>query len=187
MRDFKRGGFGGGSRGGDRGGFGGGRPSFGGGSRGGFGGGRDSRGPVQMHEAICDQCGKTCEVPFRPTGEKPVYCNDCFGGSAKSEGRDFGRKSFSGDRGAAAPMVEDKRIDNVQRQLDVLNSKVDLLLQTLGAKTSGAMKEKTQAPVVTESKKSVKEVAPKAKKEVKAKPAKKAVADTKKKAAPKKK
>ncbi len=33
----------------------------------------------QMHSAVCSDCGKNCEVPFRPTGNKPVYCNSCFG------------------------------------------------------------------------------------------------------------
>ena len=40
-----------------------------------------------MHEATCDQCGKTCEVPFRPTTGKPVYCNDCFRKGDKFESR----------------------------------------------------------------------------------------------------
>lgn len=33
----------------------------------------------EMFHAVCDTCGKDCELPFRPTGEKPVYCDDCFG------------------------------------------------------------------------------------------------------------
>lgn len=46
---------------------------------GGFGGGgRRSSGPREMHEATCSACGKTCQVPFQPSGEKPVYCSDCF-------------------------------------------------------------------------------------------------------------
>ena len=32
----------------------------------------------EMHEVTCDKCGKNCEVPFRPTEGKPVYCSDCF-------------------------------------------------------------------------------------------------------------
>ncbi|MEK6892297.1 MAG: CxxC-x17-CxxC domain-containing protein [Nanoarchaeota archaeon] len=32
----------------------------------------------QMHNAICDKCGEKCEVPFRPSGDKPVYCSNCF-------------------------------------------------------------------------------------------------------------
>lgn len=50
---------------------------------GGFGGGRRSGGgggPRQMHSATCSACGRACEVPFQPTGEKPVYCSDCFSG-----------------------------------------------------------------------------------------------------------
>lgn len=46
----------------------------GGGSRsgGGFGGQRE------MHEAVCSACGITTQVPFKPSGSKPVYCRDCF-------------------------------------------------------------------------------------------------------------
>ena len=41
-----------------------------------------------MHEAICDKCGKRCEVPFKPVGNKPVYCSDCFRKNEYSESRD---------------------------------------------------------------------------------------------------
>ena len=44
---------------------------------GGFGGGYD-RGPREMHPAVCAQCGKDTMVPFRPRGDRPVYCDDCF-------------------------------------------------------------------------------------------------------------
>jgi CxxC-x17-CxxC domain-containing protein len=47
-------------------------------SEGGFGGGRRSSGPREMFSATCSSCGRTCEVPFQPTGSKPVYCSDCF-------------------------------------------------------------------------------------------------------------
>ncbi len=32
----------------------------------------------QMHPVTCAQCGVETEVPFKPTGDKPVYCRDCF-------------------------------------------------------------------------------------------------------------
>jgi CxxC-x17-CxxC domain-containing protein len=41
-----------------------------------FGGG--SRADRQMHSATCGQCGKEALVPFVPSGDKPVYCRDCF-------------------------------------------------------------------------------------------------------------
>jgi len=37
-----------------------------------------SFGPREMHKATCSECGKECEVPFKPTEGKPVYCRDCF-------------------------------------------------------------------------------------------------------------
>lgn len=48
-----------------------------------FGGsGRDSYGKgggrPTMHKAICSNCERPCEVPFMPTGDKPVYCSKCF-------------------------------------------------------------------------------------------------------------
>lgn len=60
---------GGGYSGGSGGGYSGGR----GGSRGGFGGG-----PRQMFPAVCASCGQQTEVPFKPSGNRPVYCRECF-------------------------------------------------------------------------------------------------------------
>ena len=41
-----------------------------------FGGG--NFGPREMHKAVCSKCKKECEVPFKPTEGKPVYCRDCY-------------------------------------------------------------------------------------------------------------
>jgi len=49
------------------------RRAGGGGGGGGYGGGAR-----EMHPAVCAQCGKDTEVPFRPSGDRPVYCSDCF-------------------------------------------------------------------------------------------------------------
>ena len=49
----------------------------GGGSGSGGGGGGFSR-PREMHDATCARCGNETQVPFRPTGARPVYCSDCF-------------------------------------------------------------------------------------------------------------
>lgn len=37
-----------------------------------------NRGPRQMYPTICSACGVETEVPFKPSGERPVYCRDCF-------------------------------------------------------------------------------------------------------------
>jgi CxxC-x17-CxxC domain-containing protein len=44
-----------------------------------------NRGPREMHDAKCAECGKDCQVPFKPNGEKPVLCGDCY---KKSKGFD---------------------------------------------------------------------------------------------------
>ena len=43
-------------------------------SRGGGGYGRER----EMFPAVCAECGKSTTVPFQPSGDKPVYCRDCF-------------------------------------------------------------------------------------------------------------
>lgn len=45
---------------------------------GGSGGGGDGYGQRQMSDAVCAKCGAQCQVPFKPRGDKPVYCSDCF-------------------------------------------------------------------------------------------------------------
>ena len=32
----------------------------------------------QLYEAICADCHQVCEVPFRPSEVRPVYCKECF-------------------------------------------------------------------------------------------------------------
>ncbi len=66
--------------------------SFGGGNRG-FGG-RDGGGPTMMHKATCSKCGKECQLPFRPNGNRAVFCSACFE-VEKNENPDRAeRKSF---------------------------------------------------------------------------------------------
>jgi len=99
------------------------RPSFGDRDR------RD-RGPVIMHKATCAGCGEACEVPFRPSGDKPVYCNTCFrntqDSSERAPKRDFGRPSFARggfDRGT------DRRSggEDTKHQFEVISNKLDQL------------------------------------------------------------
>lgn len=32
----------------------------------------------ELFPAVCATCGKETMVPFQPSGEKPVYCRDCY-------------------------------------------------------------------------------------------------------------
>lgn len=31
-----------------------------------------------MHKAVCADCNRECEVPFRPREDRAVYCKECF-------------------------------------------------------------------------------------------------------------
>jgi CxxC-x17-CxxC domain-containing protein len=31
-----------------------------------------------LYQAVCADCCKRCEVPFKPSGDRPVYCPACF-------------------------------------------------------------------------------------------------------------
>ena len=57
---------------------------------------RSDRGPVTMHDAVCDECGKDCQVPFRPSGEKPIYCSSCF----EKQGNGIPRRNSRDSRGS---------------------------------------------------------------------------------------
>jgi CxxC-x17-CxxC domain-containing protein len=97
-----------------------GRPDF---------GGRSHDKPV-MHQAVCSKCGKDCEVPFMPSGNKPVLCRDCFrsegGGQKNFERRGFGR--------AEAPVrLPDPR--PLTKELEKVNQKLDKILALLTPQT----------------------------------------------------
>lgn len=64
--------------------------------------GARSGGERQMYPAVCAQCGKQTEVPFQPTGDRPVYCSDCFQAQRQSSGGGYGGGrggSYGGGRG----------------------------------------------------------------------------------------
>ncbi|GEM_PF-207946 len=59
-----------------------------------------------LHKAVCADCHKDCEVPFKPTGERPVYCKECF--SKRKGGNSFkgnpGNKQLSNLPKTTAPL-----------------------------------------------------------------------------------
>lgn len=159
MKDYKKfggksGGFG--KRDGGRGGYGdksrfSGKPSFGG--RPSFGG-SNSFAEKTMHPATCGDCGASCEVPFKPTGDRPVLCRNCFGGkedfSANRNSRDSTRpnkfekrfektaqpsKSFDRDAKWDTKKVEaprnDSRVDELKTEVTRLSIQVSTLTSKL--------------------------------------------------------
>ena len=142
--------------------FGGRRDSFGdrGPRRGGGGGGWDSERP-EMHKATCAECGSSCEVPFRPNGEKPVYCSDCFESQKSSrprrEERGFDDRRSS-DRSSpersSAPSHSGNN-DQTNNKLEKIEMKLDTLINLLSLSLHGAKGEKPAKSLETKEVKAV--------------------------------
>ncbi|MBW2974097.1 hypothetical protein KY366_00105 [Candidatus Woesearchaeota archaeon] len=96
----------------------------------------------EMHKGICDKCGKECEVPFRPTEGKPLYCNDCF----KDKSREAGSRSgFGRPIRESGPGPEFRKPVN-NENFDIINKKLDKILNMLeAAKEPEKAEEKEQA------------------------------------------
>ena len=47
-----------------------------------FGGGR---GPREMFDVTCSSCGQPAQVPFQPSGDKPVYCSSASKNAAATQ------------------------------------------------------------------------------------------------------
>ena len=93
------------------------------GGRGGHGGGRGFDKP--MFSVVCAECGDKCQVPFRPTGDRPVLCNDCFRGGDDRGSRPARRNDrFSRDE---RPAREDKN----REQFEQLNVKLDMIIKEI--------------------------------------------------------
>ena len=117
-----------------------------GGSTGGYGAGQGMSGPREFFTATCSNCGKECQVPFRPTNGKPVYCSDCF---EKMGGRNEDRPQRSERPEFRAPS-EGSSQNRVQ--FDELNAKLDRILGMLEPKQAEVVKEPVKAVKVKKAK-----------------------------------
>ncbi len=139
MKNFRNGDRGGFKR--KEGGFGG-KPSFNKGGKGGarfgntFGAGEQK----ELFKATCAHCNRSCEVPFRPNGEKPVFCRDCFRKDDDRRdsrgGRDQSRDSrpsrdFKPRQNEYATEKKDVGLGEVTRQLATLEAKLNRILDII--------------------------------------------------------
>ena len=115
-----------------------------------FGNDRNSRPRFedrQMHDAVCAKCKKDCQVPFRPTSSKPVFCDNCFDKGNSNTG-------VSRDSGA------------VMEQIRMLNTKIDKIMEILIPKTATKLDLKTAVREVVKTKKAIVKKKAKVKKKV---------------------
>ena len=77
-------------------------------------------GGFELFPATCEKCGKRCEVPFKPTNGKPVYCRECFGKTDRNDRADTQRSvpTRSPESGSSQELAE-------------INRKLDLIMEAL--------------------------------------------------------
>lgn len=179
----------------------GGRPTFGRGrdrqnegsfNRGPKSGGRPSG--QELFTATCSTCKKSCEVPFRPSGDKPVYCSACFGktrddnareerGGAKKDGYQSNNRSGSDSyqksprpyqSSATSGAGAEKELVAIKQQLAKIELQLNRVLGFVNPPVPKVVKEEVVVPV------EIAEAAPVPKKERKPKTVKPKAAPAKK-------
>ncbi|MFA5935313.1 MAG: CxxC-x17-CxxC domain-containing protein [Patescibacteria group bacterium] len=91
-----------------------------------------------MFDATCSECHNACQVPFKPTGRRPVLCNNCFrkdgGGSDRpsfGEKRDFAPRE---ERFGGATKDQSRDLLQLKEQMRTVNEKLDTILAILDDK-----------------------------------------------------
>ena len=62
----------------------------------------------------CEKCGERCQVPFKPTGDKPVYCSICF----RKGGNSSERSTSTGGPSLDLREINEK-LDKIMEALDI--------------------------------------------------------------------
>jgi CxxC-x17-CxxC domain-containing protein len=84
-------------------------------------GGRDTRDSRSfsdrpMFNAICDECGDNCQVPFEPRNGKPVLCSNCF--AKKSDGGNSFAPRTNSFSNSAKPATSNVDFSELNAKLD---------------------------------------------------------------------
>ena len=125
-----------------------------------------------MFSTTCAECHKQCEVPFRPNGNKPVYCNECFSSRREDSPReDYPKRDFSPKREypkrdfSPAQTQARPQFDDSKRQFEAINVKLDKLIELLSKNAAPVV-----SPIQVHVEKKVEKVVASPKKEIKKTP-----------------
>jgi CxxC-x17-CxxC domain-containing protein len=148
---------------------------------------RDVNGRGDMFPAVCANCSKACEVPFKPNGKKPVYCTNCFGAGAGGGAprgnpfdnrfeKTFEKRVHDRDYRESIPARTSRPVDNkrapstdqLQREINSIGTKIDRVIEVLDrlarvAVVASELKPEKKATVDTAKKVVVKKVSVKKK------------------------
>jgi CxxC-x17-CxxC domain-containing protein len=85
-----------------------------------------------MYDAVCSECGNSCQIPFRPSNGRDVFCSRCFEKQDGSQTERPERRSF--DR-PNANRTENRESGHgpahFKAQFEALNTKLDKILGLL--------------------------------------------------------
>ncbi|MBT3297469.1 hypothetical protein HN385_00940 [archaeon] len=73
-----------------------------------------NRRDFDMTSVTCSACGDKCEVPFKPTSSKPVYCSECFSKNGPAK---------------------EKSSKNSSKDFEIINDKLDKIIEALRIKS----------------------------------------------------
>jgi CxxC-x17-CxxC domain-containing protein len=100
------------------------------------------RSEIKMNKATCSECSSICEVPFKPSQDRPVFCSNCFmskrdgtfekkderKGNFRENDRREKRDSYSttstSNLNANNTSIE---VADLKKQINNLNTKIDSL------------------------------------------------------------
>ncbi|MFH0755627.1 MAG: CxxC-x17-CxxC domain-containing protein [bacterium] len=122
---------------------------------------REDKGPITLTQTICDKCKKNCEVPFRPTTGKLVYCSDCFRNQNSFNQDRAPRRDFDNNRQqfSKSNFSNKEEGDDIKKVLESLNSKLDkiiVFMENFTQINSAPKKEIVKNTIVSLPKKEVK-------------------------------
>ncbi len=80
--------------------------------------GRRGSGPSErtFTRVICASCKKECEIPFKPSGDRPVYCRECFPKNRQSSSFNASRDSRPEKRDFPQKRPSDKGQDEKRQR-----------------------------------------------------------------------
>jgi CxxC-x17-CxxC domain-containing protein len=99
----------------------------------------------KLFSATCNTCGDHCQVPFRPTSAKPVFCDNCFGrpgSNPKSVGACQCKDQFTAIHA---------KLDRIIKALDipatpkVFNDEIEELIEEIAQAEAPVKKAKSEA------------------------------------------
>jgi len=62
---------------------------------------------AEKTKVTCSECGKECEVPFKPRTDKPLFCDDCFKKKGKNKSSNINLDEIN------------EKLDKIMKALDI--------------------------------------------------------------------